>query len=59
MIVLELVTCNPSIYTIDHPEFIVCNFIKMFPRVLRALLYKVHSREITEKDSKGEHHSCM
>ena len=27
-ICLEIITCNPSIHTIDHPDFIVCSFME-------------------------------
>ena len=26
--ILEILTCDPSIYTMDHPDFIVCSFIE-------------------------------
>ena len=29
-ICLEIITCDPSIYTMDHPDFIVCNFMENF-----------------------------
>ena len=25
---LEIITCEPSIYTMDHPDFIVCSFLE-------------------------------
>ena len=25
---LEIINCDPSIYTKDHPDFIVCSFIE-------------------------------
>ena len=27
-IVLEIITCDPSIYTMDHPDLIVCGFME-------------------------------
>ena len=27
-IVLEIITCDPSMYTMDHPNFIICSFIE-------------------------------
>ena len=28
--ILEIITCGPSIYTMDHSDFIVCSFMKNF-----------------------------
>ena len=25
---LEIITCDPSIYTMDHPDFIACSFME-------------------------------
>ena len=25
---LEIITCEPSLYTMDHPDFIVCSFME-------------------------------
>ena len=25
---LQIITCDPSIYTVDHPDFIVCSFME-------------------------------
>ena len=27
---LEMITCDPSIYTMDHTDFIVCSFMENF-----------------------------
>ena len=27
-IFLKIITCDPSIYTMDHPDFIVCSFME-------------------------------
>ena len=29
-ICLEIITCEPSIYIMDHPDFIVCSFMENF-----------------------------
>ena len=29
-IFLEITTSDPSIYTMDHPDFILCNFMRNF-----------------------------
>ena len=26
--ILEIITCDPSIYTMDHPDFIACSFME-------------------------------
>ena len=25
---LEIMTCDPSVYTMDHPDFIICSFME-------------------------------
>ena len=35
---LEIITCDPSLYTMDHSDFIVCSLWKI-PLVLKGLKY--------------------
>ena len=28
MICLKIISCDPSIYTMDYPDFIVCSFME-------------------------------
>ena len=35
----EITACDPSIYTIDHPDFIVCSYMENFIGLLRVKLF--------------------
>ena len=40
---LEIITCDPSIYTMDHADIIVCGFLEnsIDPKRVKLTLYKV------------------
>ena len=39
--ILEMITCEPSIYTMDRPDFIVCNCMKNSIGLKRVNSFKI------------------
>ena len=48
---LELITCHPSVYTMDHPDFIICSFTENFIGLKRVNNLKHPKMHLQEKIS--------